>query len=524
MNRFWQYDPLKQQPRLAVILLGGIFLLALYLRVVNLTTSPPGFYLDEASNGYNAYSVLKTGKDEHGTAWPLFFRSFGDYRGSVFIYSLVPLIGLKGLTVETIRLGAAIWGWLAVVGVAGLAWLVSSNLTFTSLAALVLALTPWHVHFSRMAHEAIALPALLVWFLVAWLVWFRRRKRWWGVISGVILGLSFYTYQTAKLWSPLLAIIVGIFFVRPLKKRWQRLWPLILGGMLMLVPTVWWSLLFPGSLTDRFSLLSIWADKPGLGLVADRFLKSFASHWSFDFLFGVGDLTIRSSSKVSSELLYSWGGFLVLGLVAWWKFLRSRKAWQAVLFMVVMFPLAASLTQTSPHAIRTLQAVPFFSLIVALGMYWLVKSLRSKKTLLILTVVLLAMVVDLEFSSYYRHLMAEYPKMAWMPKHGFDGSLVEALNWAKEYKQETGLEIYLSDQMERGYIQGLFFTQADPKTWQEKGEMNFGFKSLNQSVGGVTVAVMTKAECDQITDKSLVIRKFSPPFQPEWFDYCAVRY
>ena len=57
-----------------------ILTLATFLRLYRLKDNPAGFFCDEASIGYNAYSILTTGKDEWGQPWPLFFRAFGEYK------------------------------------------------------------------------------------------------------------------------------------------------------------------------------------------------------------------------------------------------------------------------------------------------------------------------------------------------------------------------------------------------------------------------------------------------------------
>jgi len=62
--------------RLCFFILFLILILGFFLRIVNLQNLPHGFFCDEASIGYNAYSLLKTGKDEHGKPWPLFFQAF----------------------------------------------------------------------------------------------------------------------------------------------------------------------------------------------------------------------------------------------------------------------------------------------------------------------------------------------------------------------------------------------------------------------------------------------------------------
>ena len=68
-----------------------LFFFSLFLRAIWWSKFPPGFTADEATMGYDAYSLLKTGKDQFGTSWPLAFRSFGDYRPPLHIYASMPL-------------------------------------------------------------------------------------------------------------------------------------------------------------------------------------------------------------------------------------------------------------------------------------------------------------------------------------------------------------------------------------------------------------------------------------------------
>src|SRR3989304_8410790 len=87
-----------------------ILLLAFILRFYNLETNPPGLYWDEVSNGYNAYSVLKTAKDEYGVFLPTVFRSYDDYKPPVYIYAVVPSIAVFGLNEFAVRFPSAALG------------------------------------------------------------------------------------------------------------------------------------------------------------------------------------------------------------------------------------------------------------------------------------------------------------------------------------------------------------------------------------------------------------------------------
>ena len=53
-----------------------LFILAIFLRFTQLGQIPLGLNKDETAIGYNAYSILKTGRDEYGNYMPLYFKSF----------------------------------------------------------------------------------------------------------------------------------------------------------------------------------------------------------------------------------------------------------------------------------------------------------------------------------------------------------------------------------------------------------------------------------------------------------------
>ena len=476
-----------------IIILLLIVGLGFWLRAYKLTQSPPGLYLDESSNGYNAYSILKTGKDEHGVAWPLFFRSLGDYRGGVFIYSLIPLIKWHGLGIETIRLGAAIWGTVTILGLFWLTKIITNNNLLSLLSAGVLALMPWQIHFSRIGYEAITLPVAMELTFCCWLKWIKTNKFRWGLGLAIIFWVSIFTYQTAKLWIPLLAGLI-IICQGLRKNNWQKLWPWLIGGELILLSFWLWEKSFPGTLMTRMNSLAIWRDQATLWEIIKRFSSNFINHWSWQFLFKTGDLTLRSSSRLSSEMLSSWSIFLLIGLVVAIKNLRKTPEWKIILMMLILFPLAAALTFTSPHAIRTLQAGPFFALIIALGIWWSIKKLSHKKGWMWIFIGLLIIVTGLEFGHYYQDLIYQYPKRVGMPQHGFDSELVQILPLAYEKSVQENKTLYLSDKIEEGYIQGLFFTQADPKLWQEKRQANFKVERVDDTLTS-GIWILTQEEC-----------------------------
>src|SRR3989344_3324808 len=103
---------------LFMILLFSLFLiiiLAAFLSFYQLGKNPRSLNWDEASNAYNAYSILKTGHDEYGKFLPRTFKSFGDYNLALSVYPLVPSIGLFSLNEFAIRFPSALFGVLTVL-------------------------------------------------------------------------------------------------------------------------------------------------------------------------------------------------------------------------------------------------------------------------------------------------------------------------------------------------------------------------------------------------------------------------
>ena len=92
-----------------------IVFIATVLRFWNISSMPPSLNWDEISHGYNAYSILKTGKDEWGVIFPTIFQAYGDYKLPVYIYSVVPSIAIFGLNEFAVRLPSVLAGIGSVI-------------------------------------------------------------------------------------------------------------------------------------------------------------------------------------------------------------------------------------------------------------------------------------------------------------------------------------------------------------------------------------------------------------------------
>ncbi len=248
----------------------GILVLATALRFWQLGATPPSPDWDEAALGYNAYSVLKTGRDEYGTFLPLTLRSFDDYKPPLYMYLTVPSVAAFGLSVWSTRLPSAVMGVLAVLGtyllVSELIALDAKKNKYTqylpAIVAFLLAISPWHIQFSRIAFEANVGVTINIW---AFVCFFKSLKKPWYLLGGAFLsGLGLYAYHSERIFLPLMVILLGTLFWKTLwTHKKQFVWALIIGALTVapLIPvtfnkTALTRLQGTSSLADQTILLS----------------------------------------------------------------------------------------------------------------------------------------------------------------------------------------------------------------------------------------------------------------------------
>ena len=169
-----------------------------------------GFVDDEAENGYDAYSLLLTGKDQWGASWPITsFRGFGDYRLPAYTYLTIVPVKLFGLTPFAVRFPSAFFGSLTILliyfftkelfsGKEGCAR--SKQEILALLAAFFLAISPWHIGMSRVAIEQV----ISVFFITLglWLLLIGRKNSLLIIASGFVFGLSLFIYRPNILIVP----------------------------------------------------------------------------------------------------------------------------------------------------------------------------------------------------------------------------------------------------------------------------------------------------------------------------------
>jgi hypothetical protein len=333
--------------------------------VTALSTAPPGLYLDEASIGYNAWTIAHYGVDEHGNPLPLYFQAFGEFKNPVYVYALVPLVRLLPLTATTVRLPAALFGLLTIFFITLAAWRVSRSRWVAVLACVLAALTPWLVQESRIAFEVIGMVAALagaLWCLAGE----KRSSRAQFAGAGVFLAVAIFAYSTARVEVLLFTLVFIAVFARRRFRGWW-LTPSIVGVGYGLFGV--WFLLHPGALTEEFTLRSIAADGAPLATLIGRFAGNYVSYFNPDFLFIHGDTNLRHNTGYAGMLAAVAAPLLLLGLVWCWR--RRREALpKFVVLCLILGPAAAAAINNygQPHSLRSADMLPFWLVLAVLGL------------------------------------------------------------------------------------------------------------------------------------------------------------
>ncbi len=355
-------------------ILIGVCVLFVILRFTNLSSNPQGFFVDESSTAFNAYSILKTGKDEHGVFLPVFFEAFGEFKNPLYIYSQIPLIQLLGFNVDSARGTSAIWGLLTIIIFASFLKFQKFNLLVILFGVALFLASPWHFILSRIAFEVIVYPFFLV--LAIFSLWiFQRNERFsfrYFIFFAASLGFSFYSYTSARLLSPLLFITACLIFYRSLSIK-KILIALVLFGSFML-PAVVWEYFHPGSLGARYEVVGLSHYSSGLFDFIFKFSSQYIAHLGPDFLLNRADGNFRHSLVWHSTLLWSTLPFFLVGISFSIKKHSRFLVWSIVAMFISFVPSA--LTIQSPHALRAIGFLPFAVYFIVLGANWFFERIR----------------------------------------------------------------------------------------------------------------------------------------------------
>lgn len=199
-----------------IIALIVIFFVGIFARIYRFPNVPAGFNQDEALTGYEAFSLLSTGRDTHGHKWPCHFEGFGGGESAIHSYLDIPFVAIFGLNIFSERIVNLLLGILALF-IFGYLVGKTNNFETKLIAAFLLAITPWHIMSNRWGHDAYLFPNI---FLISATFFCKGLKRPAFLIIGALLcSLSLYSYASAHLFVPVFILLFLIYYRKALLKN-----------------------------------------------------------------------------------------------------------------------------------------------------------------------------------------------------------------------------------------------------------------------------------------------------------------
>lgn len=507
-------------------LVTTIVILATILRFNQLSLLP-ALNADEAAIGYNAYSLLQTGRDEHGNPWPIHFQSFNDYKPGLYFYIVLPFVWLFGLTEMAVRLPGAFLGITTVIVV----WflireLFPKQLNLAYISALFLAISPWHIHFSRGGWEVNAATFFIALGILGILK--GRRSGKWLIIGTVAFITALYTYHATRVIVPLLGVGLLLLYKDYWLKHKKILIFITLLSFILLAPLL--KELNGPAFSSRASGVSIFADPGVIDRINEQrgehedmksltgkilhnkvvnysiiFMYNWTRHFWGEFLFLSGD-EIQRNRVPETGVLYLFD--LPLVLIGLFMIARSPKGWEIIIWWLLIAPTAAALTFQSPHALRALNMAIPFTVISAFGLVSLIdRILTFHYSLVLRSIVLMfiGLIIVWNFSRYihyyYDHMAKAYP---YSSQYGLK-ELVYFIN--QNYEKYENFVI--TDTYDQPYIFFVFYSKYPPQKFQSNHTLSardkFGFSTVRSFDKFRFESIANTGDAIQRYPKSLIV-------------------
>jgi 4-amino-4-deoxy-L-arabinose transferase-like glycosyltransferase len=524
--------------KMVLLILSGIVILATVLRLWQLGSVPPSPDWDEVALGYDAYSIIHTGRDEFGKFLPVVLRSFDDYKPALYAYLSVPAVAVFGLNVFAVRLPSAISGVISVIAVFFLVRELFRNYRYKDWLALtasfMLAISPWSLQFSRVGFEANVgdvLNLLAALFFIKGI----NNKRWFLFLSALFAGLSIYVYQSEKVFTPLfILMLAAIYWKQLLNISKKYLFLVIIFGLLIVIPMLTYIT------TNRAALLRVTGtsifsyqtellknsvqkleqdrasgDKLGLFLdnrrltYATTIISGYISHFNPNWLFIEGDISRHHAPGMG--ILYLFELPLILLGIYGLLFGEFDKRTKLVIFgWLLLAPLPASITTGVPHAVRTLNFLPTWQILSAIGFigaYTAIKQYKvsgSKylvfiKPILYTLFLILATVNVVYYLDQYFVQLNYYDSVYW--QYGYKQAVDEVKLLQSNYKT-----IIISDNppLDKSYMFFLFYLQYPPSAYQKIGENSSGSFVSHHSFGRYTFRPIDWSEDSKLKNALII--------------------
>jgi 4-amino-4-deoxy-L-arabinose transferase-like glycosyltransferase len=454
----------------------------------------PNLNADEATFGYNAWSIAQTGKDEYGKVLPLRFKSFGDNKLPVMFYIIAPFTKIFGLNETSVRLPFMIIGVLTPLLFYFLTLELFKNKNVAIIAAFLGSLSPWIQIMSRHTHED---TLVLLWSILLLIFIIKLSEKLTVkniVLFSIINGLSLFTYHIGKVLAVyfLIAFLIILFFRRKNSVNYGK------ALLLFLIPVTFFlftefktpptrvnNLLFFNNIGFKLQIDELRKEhnsrilhnkiSAAIPVLTNRYL----SYFSPEFLVMNGDDNNRFGFEGMSPI--SAVEYLLLGIGLYYLFKNKEKYRFLLLSFLLISPLSASLAWQDHSLTRSFTLIIPILIIAAYGFYNLLKENENKLYLPVIFIIIAGSYLFFTFFTwdfYFNH----YPKKR-DTIFSWESGYKDLAENVKELYNATD-KFYITKRNGQPYIHLLFHMQYSPKKYQNQAALSapdeYGFGQVER--------------------------------------------
>jgi 4-amino-4-deoxy-L-arabinose transferase-like glycosyltransferase len=479
------------------IILIFIIFLGAFLRLINLGNLPNAYSPDELAQGYTAYSIIQTGKDEWGSKNLFNLQSFGDYKPPIQTLLMIPSIKLFGLTPFAVRLPNAIFSIATILLTYLIAKLLFNNSKISLLSSLFICLSPWSLPMSRIALEANLVIFIISLATYLFLISQKKQSILLLLISILFFGISLFTYHSAKIFTPLFIIFLIIH-----QKTYSRpkflitsvfVFSLFLisnlyinsqiksnrtGDIAIFNPTDHWSYVSNTQYEITQNGLPYFITKLFYNKIIylyETFTQNYLSYFSPQFLItqGAGETTYGMIPGYGVLGLVPGIGFIFsLIFLIQKRSLESKKNLIFILSIILIPPLIAAIAKGQYSANRVSLMMPFIQIFSAFGLVTFISETKKYQKIIYVGI----------------SLIFAFTTLVFLQRYFFQGNqiLAEGMLYghqeANEYlKNTTTSHIIYSRKLSEPQAYVSFFNQINPRVVQSESTNWSDYQKRNLS-------------------------------------------
>lgn len=470
-----------QHVQIEMFLLYIILIIGMLIRIIGIANMPNALNCDEASAGYEAFSILNYGIDRNGNFIPSFLVAWGSGQNALLSYLMIPFIKILGLSILSVRLPMAILGCISLV----IMYLLLKKISNKKLAIIGLAffaICPWHIMKSRWGLESNLFPDLILIFTYLLIKGLEDNKKILYYLSFVIAGISAYAYGTSYYFLPVFIIPLLIILIKKEKITIkQSIISLAIVGVVSL-PIVLYVIIntlgleqinlpfmtIPKLEVNRYKELTAIFSKDFLTISISNFIESMKI-----LILQTDGLPWNNIQPFGTIYIFS-TIFTITGIINSFiknKFVEIKYSYLFNIWFIVCIILTFICEPNINRLNIIMIPIIYYTI---LGIYIFIEHIVKKQNQT-KAIILISIIYLISFGLF----MKEYTNQNCDEYGTFENGLEEVIKYVDNIDNK---EIYITDKIKTPYIYVLFYTQYNTREFVKTVEYEdkyVAFKQVN---------------------------------------------